>query len=355
MAGMENERAWPLRPVSDARLAVLYQQLGGLLESGIGVIQALRLLARRSGGRLRDALAATRFAVESGATLGEAMAADPVVFPDSVRAFVVAGEKSSSLPIVFAELARSIELRLDMRRRIIRACVYPFSLFTVSFFILPLSTLVTEGVGPYLRASVLPYAAIVGGVLALVVLLPWGLRATVPPLVLSRIARRVPLVGGLRAARIQSTFASHLGLALRSGLEAFLSLELAARATGDADLVTRIAEASRRLREGATLEDALTATGAFDDAFLLAVAGGEASGRLDASLDQQARLGREMLLHRLEVLVLVAGFAIVLAANAFVAWRIYLAYKKILMPDPGDIEKLMRGLDPTLMLPPELR
>ena len=364
MTGMENERPWPLRPVSDTRLAVLYQQLGGLLDSGVGVIQALRLVARRSPRRLHDALAATRFAIESGATLGDAMAADSRVFPEAVRAFVVAGEKSSSLPLVFAELAASIELRLDTRRRIIRACIYPFTLFTVSFFILPFSKLVTDGIGAYLRASVLPYAAILAGLAAMIVLVPWGLRAAVPPVVLSRIARRVPLVGGLHAIRIQATFARHLALALRSGLEVFISLQLAARATGDADFEARIAEASRRLRAGSTLEDALAATGVFDEAFLLAVAGGEASGRLDVSLEQQARLGRETMLHRLEILVLVGAFAVLFAVYAFVAWRVYLEYKKILGTDLGDIEKLLNGtdpmkllegLDPTRRLPPELR
>src|SRR5262245_48379224 len=187
---METERTWPWRPVADARLAVVYQQLGSLLESGISVTQALRLLWRRSGGRLKHALAATRFAVESGASLGDAMAASPSVFPTWVRAFVVAGEKSSNLPLVFAELAKSMELRLDTRRRLLRNSIYPFSLFTVSFFILPFDKLVMEGVGAYLRASVPPYVAILAGVAALLTLLPLALQVVVPPVPLSRILRR---------------------------------------------------------------------------------------------------------------------------------------------------------------------
>ena len=114
-----------------------------------------------------------------------------------------------------------------------------------------------------------------------------------------------------------------------------------------------------------TFEDALAATAVFDEAFLAAVAGGEASGRLDVSLEQQARLGRETMLHRLEILVLVGAFAVLFAVYAFVAWRVYLEYKKILGgTDLGDIEKLLdgtdpmkllEGLDPTRRLPPELR
>jgi len=344
-----------MRPVGDAVLAVAYKQLGALLASGLGAREALRLLIRRTRGRLREAWTATAAGVDAGATLAEAMAADPAVFPDAVRAFVVAGETSGDLPGVFAELAASIELRLDLRRRVIRACIYPFILFTLSFFLLPFATLVTDGVGAYLRASLLPYALTVGGLVGGVVALSWGLRTLLGAGALARLRRRLPLVGPLHVARSRMVFARHLAAALRAGMDAFKSLGLAARATGDAELEERMDEAARHVRAGAGLEAALDRTGLFDDVFLLGVAGGEASGRLTEALDQQARLIQESLVHRLEVLVQIAAVAVLLLVYAFIAAKVYFELKKTL--GGADVEQLMKELDlgGAGTLPPELR
>ncbi len=347
---------WPVRPVGDATLAVAYKQLGSLLGSGLAVRDVLRLLIRRTRGRLREALTATAAGLDAGGTLAEAMAADPAVFPETVRAFVVAGETSGDLPGVFAELAASLEFRLAMRRRLIRGCIYPFILFTLSFFLLPLDTLVTDGVGAYLRASLVSYVLALGALVGGVIALSWGLRAVVGPSAMARIRRRVPLVGPLHVARSTMVFARHLAAALRAGMDAFKSLGLAARATGDAELEERIEGAARHVRAGAGLEEALDRTGLFDDVFLLGVAGGEASGRLTESLDQQARLIQDSLVHRLEVLVQVAAIVVLLLVYAFVSAKIYFEYKKI-FGGGGDLDQLMKELDfgGGGTLPPELR
>jgi type II secretory pathway component PulF len=339
-------RGRPLVPVGDAVLAVAYQQMAALLGAGIAVREVLRLLVRRTRGRLREALVATAAGVDAGATLSDAMAADPAVFPETVRSFVVAGEASGDLPGVFAELAASVEVRLDIRRRIVRACVYPFILYTLSFFMLPFDKLVTDGLGAYLAAAAVPYALVTAAIAAVVALVPR---------ILGRVRRRLPVVGPLYVVRARMVFARHLAAALRAGMDAFRSLSLAARATGDAELEARIAEAAGHVRAGTSLEEALDRTGQFDDVFLLAVAGGEASGHLTEALDQQARLLKDQLIHRLDVLVQIAAVAVLLAIYAFVGARVYFEFKRIL-GGGGDVDQLMKELDlgGGATLPPEL-
>jgi type II secretory pathway component PulF len=72
----------------------------------------------------------------------------------------------------------------------------------------------------------------------------------------------------------------------------FTSLTLAGRASGDAAVAERIQAAVLHIQKGGTLEAALAQTRLFTPEFLLAVASGEVSGRLQEALEQQARLER---------------------------------------------------------------
>jgi type II secretory pathway component PulF len=349
-----------MRPVSDAALAVTYQQLSLLLASGTGIHTAVGLILRHTSGRMRRAMEAVRAEIESGSPLADALAADPAVFPDAARGFVAAGEARGALPQVLAELAAAHELRLGIRRRLARATIYPLVLLTLAFFVLPLSKLVTDGAAGYLRASLLPWLGVLLGVAVIAVGVPRVLRALLAPRTLSRLRRGLPLLGRLATTRARLAFARQLAASLRAGLDAFASLSLAARATGDPEFEARMEPAARRVRAGATLEDGLSATALFDDQFLLAVAGGEAAGRLDETLEQQARLLQDGLMHRLEVLFQAAAVAILLAVYAVVGWRLYVEYGRLLHGGGADMDKLMQELGPDALdgekqLPPELR
>jgi type II secretory pathway component PulF len=360
-APAETERPWPFRPASDRVLCGLYGQLGRMLEAGIALTEALRLCAQHSRGRLATALSNVRLQVESGKTLAQALSADPAVFPGHVRALVEAGERTGALPPVFFGLAESLELRLAMRRRVLRACFYPFILFTLSFFLIPVSKLFIGGLGAYLRASLLPYVVALLIIAGFLFLLPWGLKKLLGPGRTQGLLRMLPVAGGLYTIRANVRFCRHLSVALGAGLDLFASLRLAAQASGDAMVMRRAEEAAISVQRGTTLADALAATGLFDDEFQLAVSAGEMSGRLEEALDQQARLRQDTFIHRLELVVQLTAVLLLILVYAYVAWSIVTEYQNILGGTPAQLEELMKevgggggGLVPK-DLPPELR
>lgn len=355
-APAETERPWPFRPASDRVLCGLYGQLGRMLESGIALTEALRLVAKHSRGRLAAALTDVRLQVESGKTLARALEVDPAVFPGHVRALVEAGERTGALPPVFIGLAESLELRLAMRRRVLRACFYPFVLFTLSFFLIPVSKLFVGGLGAYLRASLLPYVLALLGVSLLLFFLPWGLKKLLGPGRTQSLLRALPVAGGLYTVRADVRFSRHLSVALGAGLDLFTSLRLAAQASGDALVIRRAGEAAISVQRGTTLAEALTATGLFDDEFELAVTAGEMSGRLQEALDQQARLRQDTFIHRLQLVVQLAAVLVLILVYAYVAWSIVAEYKNILGGTGAQMEALMKELGGGgANLPPELR
>jgi type II secretory pathway component PulF len=332
-----------------------------MLESGIALTEALRLSARHSRGRLATALSDVRLQVESGSTLAKALSVDPAVFPGHVRALVEAGERTGALAPVFFGLSESLELRLSMRRRVLRACFYPFVLFTLSFFLIPISKLFIGGLGAYLRASLLPYSVALLCVSGFLFFLPWGLLKVLGLPRTQRLLRALPIAGSLYITRANVRFCRHLSVALGAGLDLFTSLRLAAQASGDVLVMRRAEEAAISVQRGTTLADALTATGLFDDEFKLAVTAGEMSGRLEEALDQQARLRQDTFVHRLEIAVQIVAVLVLILVYAYVAFCIVAEYKNILGGTEVQMEELMKelgsgggGLVPK-DLPPELR
>jgi type II secretory pathway component PulF len=325
-------------------MAGFYGQMARLLESGVALTEALRLMSEHSRGRLSDCVKNLQTRIESGSTLPPAMSKEPSFFADHVISLVEAGEETGGLPAVFLALSESLELRLNMRRRMLRACVYPFILFTLSFFLIPISRLFTAGVGGYLQASLVPYLISLG-VLALVLFgLPLGFKKVLGPASTQAISRKLPVIGKLQVLRSTVSFSRHLSTALRAGLDIHTSLHLSARATGDFVVVKRIERASSVIRTGSTLAAALTETGLFDDEFMLAVSAGEVSGRLENALDQQARLRQDTFIHRLEVTVQLSAVAVLVLVYAYVAWSIMAEYQNILGGTQAQMEELMKEL-----------
>lgn len=340
-AQLKPERGWLFRPVSDGRLISLYSQLGRMTDAGIAATEMFNLLCRHTRGRLSAAMKKIGERLARGETLSQAMEADRVIFPDRVRLLVEVGERTGGLPAIFKELAESIKIRQQMRRKMITSCLYPFFLVTFLLFSLPLSKLFSEGAGAYLKASLLPYSV---ALLALAILLfgvPFILRVLLGRRNLQSLLRHLPIVGKLHIYRTTMRFSEYFSLALGSGIEVHASLRLAAKATDDLVLVQGIEErVIPRVRQGGTLQEGLEEVGLFHDAFMLAFAAGETSGNLDIALREQAEEVRASYIHRLEILIWILGMAILLAVSAYIVMSIIGEYQRVLTP----YKKMLDGI-----------
>jgi len=339
-----SERPWPFRPLSDARLAGTYSQLAHMLEAGISLIEALKLVVSHSRGRLRDAFVAVVRAVEAGSSLSSALVSQAPFFSPTVCSLVDAGEQTGDLPAVFRSLSESLQLRLDMRRRVMRACLYPFILFTLSFFLIPLSRLFVDGMAAYLRSSLVPYLIALACLFAVVFLAPWLLGRLLGPAAVQAFTRSLPIVGRLWRLRSKTRFSRHLSTALGAGLELKTAIYLAARTTGEISVIEKTDHIVAQVGQGDTLTAAMEHAGLFDEEFQLAVSAGELSGRLDEALEQQARIGQEAFLHRLQVAVQLAAVVVLLLVYAFVVWSILSEYKNILGGYEQQIDQLVKEL-----------
>jgi len=100
------------------RLNALFQwstTLGGALASGVPLTRALALAGETAGSRWHASVAEPlQAAVMAGRPLSEALADYSDLYPPTLRAMVGTGEVTGDLPTMFANVAHSTEVEVDM-------------------------------------------------------------------------------------------------------------------------------------------------------------------------------------------------------------------------------------------------
>jgi general secretion pathway protein F len=297
------------RGISSNQLSMLTRQLATLLEAGLTVEQAFSALIEQSENEsVRQVLAGVRAELLAGHTLAQAMGQYARTFPDIYRALVKAGEASGELSSVMLRLADYTESRQALRQKVVLAFVYPsivtcvalavvtgllvyvvpqvVSVFQQSHQTLPVLTRLLIGLSDLLQAGwAYLLAALFAAGFGVYTLLrnerirfQWHLQLLRLP-VIGRLVR------GINTARMASTLAILFG----SGVPLMTSLQAATGVVGNLPMKSALEEASKKVREGASLSRALAVSGLFPPILIHLIGSGESSGRLDNMLERAAR------------------------------------------------------------------
>lgn len=115
-----------LFPPSNMDRAIFCRNLATLIEVGIPLLQALRMLSRRTEHpKLAEAIKHAADRVEEGQTISQAMRERENVFGPMVVNIVQVGEVGGILEASLRRLADIMEMRATMRRKIRSAAMYP--------------------------------------------------------------------------------------------------------------------------------------------------------------------------------------------------------------------------------------
>ncbi len=296
------------RRINATELALVTRQLATLVNAGFPVEEALGAVARQAEkARLSSLLLGVRARVLEGHNLATALADFPRVFPELYRATVAAGEQSGHLDVVFERLADYTESRQQMRQKVGLALFYPAMLTTVAILIvagllvyvvpqvvqvftnmnqqLPALTRYLIAVSDFLRQHGL---WVLAGLLALFVGFNYGLRQPKFRRRWHALLLRLPLlsrlVRGLNTARFARTFS----ILMASGVPVLEALRISAQVISNMPMREAVEEATARVKEGASINTAISASGLFPLMTVQLIASGEASGRLEAMLERGA-------------------------------------------------------------------
>jgi len=193
---------------------------------------------------------------------------------------------------------------LTVRRKVVSALVYPVVLVVLSigvislmvFFIIPKfnefltdfgtdlpliskivvnSSLFAVGNWPYILAAVLGGVGFLG----------WWNRTEAGRQAIDAFKLRIPLVGQVIGEYAQNRFTRTLGTLQSGGIPLVTSLELSARAVGNAVFETKLMRVAGKVREGGTLWESLDETELLSDITIQMVKVGESTGALDEMLE----------------------------------------------------------------------
>lgn len=305
---LANRGPWLQRRISAAELALITRQLATLVEAALPIESALLAVAEQcEKPRLKNMLMAVRSKVVEGYSLAEGLAEFPYVFDHLFRSMVAAGEKSGHLEQVLNRLADYTEQRQYMRSQILQAMLYPliltgFAILVISILlaaVVPKIVVQFEHMGESLPGSTLFLIAASDflrhyGVLVLLAMLlaavAWQRALQKPGLRLQwdQLVLRLGLLGKVARGLNTARFARTLSILNASAVPLLEAMRISAEVLSNSYMRLALADATARVREGASLKSALEQSRLFPPMMLHMIASGEKSGQLDAMLARAA-------------------------------------------------------------------
>jgi general secretion pathway protein F len=257
--------------------------------------------------RLKSMLMAVRSRVMEGHTLATGLGDFPHVFPELYRTTVSAGEQSGHVDVVLERLADYTESRQQMQQKIQLALFYPALLTLVAVivvialmtYVVPQVVQVFENIGqelPWLTQTLIAVSDFLrnNGIAALLLLavagggIAWVLRKEGPKRRFHRVVLRLPLIGRLARGINAGRFARTFSIVTASGVPVLEGLRIAAQVMSNLPMREAVDEATRLVREGASIYAALDKSGYFPPMMVHLIASGESSGKLEEMLERAA-------------------------------------------------------------------
>ncbi|WP_137939954.1 type II secretion system F family protein [Chitinivorax sp. B] len=123
---------WPTLQRHGFDLVLFSQELTGLLDAGLSVIEALEGLSEKStGGVYQRVIKVLVAALYEGKSLSQAMALQPDAFPEIYIAGIQASEQTSGLVTALSRYVSYRQQAEVLRKRLIGASIYPAIVFVV--------------------------------------------------------------------------------------------------------------------------------------------------------------------------------------------------------------------------------
>jgi type II secretory pathway component PulF len=313
--------------------------LAALLPAGMPLAQALGAASSVASGEVRDAVQQVRARVERGEPLSTSLAAHPALFSPLYVGLVRAGEKSGDVDASFARLADQLERDEQLRGRILSAAIYPLLLATVGtiavsvllMFVLPRFVELLEGSGASLPGSTAFLLALSGALNSywpilllaiggLIMAGLWAARTTEGRRAWSRLLLTLPLVRTLRRYALAARFARLAGVLLGGGAPLLTALDDTIESIGDPVARDDVARIRGRVREGASLRQAISEGGLFPPLLAQLVSVGEEAGRLREFLLKAADIFEDRTERSTQRLATLAEPAMIVLFGAIVAF-----------------------------------
>ncbi len=294
--------------VSSNDLLLFTEELAELLESGLQLEPALRIIeSRKEAAVLRQVSATLRQQVRDGSSFSAALRRCGG-FSELFCSMIAAGETAGALPSILRRQADYLNVMIDLRRKISAALIYPSIVFSAGIvlllifmtLLLPQLTMLLSKTGqklPFMTRLMIAVSEFFGHYWWLVGLGLIGLafafwawwRTPEGRMTWDRIALNIPIVGGIVSCKFIAEFCQTLATLALNGVTLLNGLTLFQRATGNVYLRDLLGRLIERVGEGAPLSSSLRNLPFFPGMLCDIITVGEQSGDLAGALQRGAR------------------------------------------------------------------
>jgi len=285
-------------------LSLLLRQLAILIQSGLPVEEAMKMTIEQAETvKQARIMQSWRSEIIEGRSFSEALQRCPYKIPDSVIAGVGVGEESGHLHEILMRMADEIETSMENRKTVSRALIYPMTLIATSIVVvtimmlwvvpkitvifassnreLPLITKVIIGLSEFTQSYGL-YIIILA--IVAFIIAQQTLRNPQRKIQWHSFLLSLPGIGSwLRMSNI-ADWSRSLGILLSSGVPALSALKISSSTMSNLFLRTKMEAVTESMRQGSSLQKALTKNELGSGFLNHMVGSGEASSQLDQML-----------------------------------------------------------------------
>lgn len=294
--------------VKPKQVAAFVRQFATLNEAGIPISRALDVLRdQQEHPTFKTTIASVRKDIDTGLTLGAAVAKHPTVFSPLTAAMIKAGEAGGFLTETLKSIAETLEADVKLRGKIKSAMTYPVAvlglaallvtamlLFIVPIFDdmftslggdLPVATQILVNASEFIKVGGIPL------VIVIVVFVMWwnknkhreSIRRTIDP-----IKMKAPIFGKLVQKITIARFSQNFGALLAAGLPLMQVLDIVGSTSGSTILEDALIEVKKGVSQGELIAPQLSKHPIFPKMLVEMLAIGEDAGEIPNMMERIA-------------------------------------------------------------------
>ncbi|GAB4321522.1 MAG: type II secretion system F family protein [Candidatus Sumerlaeia bacterium] len=285
-------------------MALFCRQLATLVDVGIPLLKALKILAERTQHpKLRRATSDVARRVEEGQQLSAAMAANPDIFTPAIVNVVRIGETGGILDTSLVRLADVLERKAQIRKKVFAAVAYPVVVLIVALAVLTLImtfavprfvsvyesqraelpgiTQTIIGISDFMTGY--PYIYVPLIVVVIVAVWLW-VRTPAGRYMWDKIKLTLPPLSTVNVKIAVARTTRTIGNLITAGIPLVRALEAAAETSENVVVGQVLADAKAQVEAGTKIEVPLRRAGVFPPMVVDMIAIGDEAGTLDVML-----------------------------------------------------------------------
>jgi len=293
-------------------LTLFARQLAVLLESGVTILRAIKVLMQQIESELLlETCGKVETDLKTGISLKDSIAKHPKIFSQMWVDLIETGEATGQLAFVLRELADYLEEMRALRKKIISALIYPAVLIVVSvlaififmYKVIPIFAGIYKGLGemPALTRAVIIFSEFLTNHAFKVIILVGILGFVLHRYVKTQNGRRqfdrfklaIPVIGDLVQSVAIERFAKSLGMLLKGGISIVHALDIAIKSTANKVMEESLEKVKLSVMEGKPISVPLAQMGIFPPLVSQMIGVGEESGKLAQLLDEVSKFYAE--------------------------------------------------------------